>query len=416
MDSVLLFVASFATAALAIGGLRPLASRVGLVDRPSLRKRHEGEIPVVGGLAVLTGFILAMVLGREPSAPFVAFLFGGLVLVMVGVADDMLDLPARFRLVFQLVAGLILALGGGVMVTDLGALVGPGGVVALGAFALPFTLLCVAGGVNAFNMADGLDGLAGGLALVALLAMALAAGVAGAEAAAQTVLMLVAAVLGFLWFNLRTPWRARASVFLGDSGSMFIGFAVTWFLLTLAQGEQRAFSPVTALWLVAVPLFDMAAVMLRRIAQRRSPFSADRHHLHHLMLAAGFSPGQAVARLLAAAALLAGTGLGGHWAGVPEHLMFLGFLALFAGYVRVTARAWKTLRFLGRPVCRRAGADRRATSGLTRAAAIPDRRGLADRRRAGLRAVQAHRASAARQPAATAAVWRGVSGLRNPAE
>lgn len=378
-----LFAAAFAFAVLALTLLRPLARVSGLVDRPDSRKRHEGEIPLVGGLAIWTAFALLSLWLLPLPAGLPAFLLASGMLLLLGVTDDLLDLPARYRLGVQLAAGLVASLAGGVLVSDLGLLVGDGsGALMLGLFALPFTLLCFAAGINAFNMADGLDGLAGGLALVSLAGLAVAVALAGQWRALGLLLLLAGALAAFLLFNLRSPWRARASVFLGDSGSMFLGFALTWFLLGVSQGEQRAIAPVTALWLVALPLFDMASVMLRRVLRGRSPFVSDREHFHHVLLMARFTQGESVGIMVTGAALLAAIGLAGQLLGVPEAWMLLGFLCLFAAHFFLMLRSWRVMRFLHRQMCRRTGGDRRRHGQPASGQRMPERRRARHDRRA----------------------------------
>jgi len=139
------------------------------------------------------------------------------------------------------------------------------------------------GMLNAVNMVDGLDGLAASLVFIAIIAWT-------GDDVRNVVIpeLLGAAILAFLLFNLRL--RGRALVFMGDAGSLFLGFVLTWFLVALSQGEQRLLAPVTALWLFALPLTDTISMMVRRILLRRSPFLADREHFHHILLAAGFGP------------------------------------------------------------------------------------------------------------------------------
>ena len=121
----------------------------------------------------------------------------------------------------------------------------------------------------------------------------------------------------------------------------------------MSQGEQAVMTPVTSLWFIAVPLFDMVTVFTRRIIKRQSPFAADREHLHHLFMAAGFSAGQTVVMLTTVALLLALAGIAGLYLGVPENLMFASYLGLFIGCYYLVSRSWSSRRLLGRPLCRR---------------------------------------------------------------
>ena len=165
-----------------------------------------------------------------------------------------------------------------------------------------FTIFATVGVINALNMSDGADGLAGGLSLIALLGMAYVAD--GADLASERTLLLLLAVVvvGFLLFNIRLPWQHRARVFMGDAGSMFLGFAITWFFISLSQGEERAMAPVAALWLLMIPLFDTVWLILWRFSQGRSPTSSDVGHLHHVLQMTGMGAATSVWVMLAIAA------------------------------------------------------------------------------------------------------------------
>ena len=344
---------------------------LGLIDRPSVRKVHEVETPTIGGLAIFGGFLLALLSSSISGVFLSGFVLPALLLVSVGVIDDAICLSYKTRFVVQILAGLLMIFAGGVMVEQLGALLVPGNVITLGVFAIPFTLVCLVGLVNAFNMSDGIDGLAGSLTLVTLIGLGIVAYLGGQLTSCRDWHSWVSAWWRFSLFNARFPWHARAHIFLGDCGSTFLGFAVTWFAVSLSQGEHAVMTPVTPLWFVAVPFFDMATVMLRRIINKQSPFEPDRHHFHHLFLAAGFSVAHTVLILTAIALILASAGIAGLYFGVPQDSMFASFLVVYAGYFYLVTTSWKRMRFLGRAICRRtwrerrAGEDRRCQPGIT---------------------------------------------------
>jgi UDP-GlcNAc:undecaprenyl-phosphate/decaprenyl-phosphate GlcNAc-1-phosphate transferase len=224
-----------------------------------------------------------------------------------------------------------MTMGGGVIAFDLGSLFGLGD-VELDALAVPFTSFAVVGVINAFNMADGEDGMAGGLALTAFALLAALAFLAGHQADASLLTLFAFAVLGFLLLNMRRPGRAKAEVFMGNAGSMFLGFTAAWFMVRLSQGQTQAIAPVTALWLLAVPLCDAVAVILRRLISGRSPFEPDRGHLHHHLRDKGLSPAQTVAKVLMCSLALGLVGAFAQAYGLPDWLLFNGFLACFLCY------------------------------------------------------------------------------------
>lgn len=337
--------ASFLSAFLCSIGFTALLAKpariLGWVDRPDARKHHRDPIPMVGGVAMYAAFCASVpLLAEQPRASF-ALLASMTLLTLVGLYDDLFSLRPTLRFVFQIGAILLMALVGNVTLTSLGNLFGWGNVL-LGDFTIPFTIFAVVGVINAFNMIDGLDGLAGGLALLAtlcLIVLNLLAPTAG-SATIGALSVLALSIAGFLCFNLRHPWRTRASVFMGDAGSTMLGFTLGWFLVHLSQGPEAVMAPVTAIWIVALPLMDAVAVMARRIRAGRSPFAADRQHLHHLLLGLGLTDGRVCAILLTAAALAAAGGVLAWWLGIPEHWQFYSFLAAFALYYRFTTRLW----------------------------------------------------------------------------
>lgn len=317
----------------------PLAQRIGLVDRPGGHRNHRGAVPLVGGIAMFCGFMFGVLLLDYPLSPYRPLFAGAALLVIIGVLDDFHELRPLTRFVAQTVAALLMALWGGVWLQDLGALTGPQ-TLTLGLWALPLTVFATVGGINAFNMIDGADGLAGGLALIAIMLLALAALITGG-ADLPLLLLLAAVTTGFLVFNLRYPGHPRSSVFMGDAGSLFLGFTLVWFLVAHSQGDGRSIAPVSALWLIALPLCDTVCIMGRRLLRGRSPFLADRGHLHHLLPALGLSGAASVALLLALSALLGAIGLLAPRWGVPEHGLFFAFVGLFIGHCIAMALGWR---------------------------------------------------------------------------
>lgn len=227
----------------------------------------------------------------------VSFLAASVVLVGVGVVDDFVELSPLTRFLAQAAAALAMIFGADVVLGDLGGMSWSGAVLPLGVLAVPFTIFTTVGVINALNMCDGLDGLSGSQALVSLGGFAIALALWGRLSEGSLLMVLGGGIIGFLLFNLRLPGRSRASIFLGDAGSMFLGFALTWFAISLSQGPDRVIKPTAALWFIMVPIMDAVAMMLRRLVRGRSPFSPDREHLHHIFLLAGYSVNQTVATM-----------------------------------------------------------------------------------------------------------------------
>ena len=298
---------------------------------------------------MFVAFAFAVLTSNLPLSEYRLLFAGALILVVVGVLDDFRELSARARFSAQIAAGLLMAVGSSVVLGDLGHLILPDQVLSLGILALPVTIFATVGVINAVNMTDGIDGLAASLVLVTVGALGIIASVEGKAEAASILMLLAAVLIAFLIFNLRH--KGRALVFMGDAGSMFLGFVLAWFLIEFSQGEDRLLSPVVALWLFALPLIDTVSMMARRIWLGRSPFMADREHFHHLLIAAGFSPKQTLAVMVVFGFVTAGVGLAGHFLGVPEHWMFLGFLALFSLHFWAVMRAWQVKKLLTNSFC-----------------------------------------------------------------
>lgn len=373
--------------------LRPVAMSVGLVDVPDARKSHQGPIPLVGGLAifasVLAGCLVPGLTGLSIAVPEVlSFVAAGMILVGVGLVDDFVELSPGSRFLAQALATLAMVFGAKVVLADLGAMTLSGAPLELGLAAIPFTLFATVGVINALNMCDGLDGLSGSQALVSLGGFALALALWGRGDHAGLLTVLGGGIVGFLLFNLRLPGRARASIFLGDAGSMFLGFALTWFAISLSQGPDRVIKPAAALWFIMVPVMDAVAMMLRRVVRGRSPFSPDREHLHHIFLLAGFSVNQTVGIMALLSAAGVAVGLVGTWQDVPDLLLAGAFLLAGMLYFWMIMHSWRVMRFLRRSICRRrsmvadrrSSIDRRQSSGHGYAG--PERRSGVERRQA----------------------------------
>ena len=360
-------ILAFAATAVLIILLRPLAIAVGLVDVPTSRKSHSGNIPLIGGMAIFVGSLVALATQSSLvqtdvviSAPLPAFFAAAFVLILVGAWDDYADLPPAARIVAQIIACLIMIFGGDTVLIDLGQLNIDGSIFSLGWLAVPFTVFACLGVINAMNMCDGVDGLSGSLALIALLGLGIANTLWGSAGDQHLIVVFAACVISFLMFNLRTLWRSKAWVFLGDAGSMLLGLTLSWLAISLSQGEERVISPAAALWFLMLPVYDAVSMMVRRLVKRRSPFRADREHLHHIFLMAGFSVGESVTLMSGIAVTGVVIGLGGVYLEIADGLLAALFLVGGTLYHWAIRRAWRVMRFLRRSICRRTKADRRS--------------------------------------------------------
>ena len=334
---------AFCSALLFLGALRRAAHRYGLVDRPSPRKTHLGEIPVVGGLAIGAAFLATCFIQGTPSIPFAT---ACIIILATGLFDDLQEFSARSKFVGQVAAAVIMTSWGNLFLVDLGNLWGNGDVMP-GNWGIPFTLFCVVGLMNAMNMIDGLDGLAGGIGLIAAAWLCLAAGLRGPFNDAQLLCVFVAAIAAFLIFNLRHPWRRHAAVFLGDAGSLFLGFVLVWFAVDISQSAPRDFYAVSAVWILGVPIMDTVYIMLRRMVRGMSPFAADRRHIHHTLIFMGLSETQTSWLLLAVSLLFGAIGFFGWYFRLPVYVLTYAFIGTFAAHC-VFMQYWREmLKFFG---------------------------------------------------------------------
>jgi UDP-GlcNAc:undecaprenyl-phosphate GlcNAc-1-phosphate transferase len=331
MPSASLLFLPFLATVLFMFALRPVARGLGLIDLPGGRKAHLGEIPVIGGLAMLVGVILGGVLSGAAAPNYSFFLAAIIILVVIGALDDRYDLPASVRLMAQLCAALIMMYGADLMVKDLGH-VTFAGMVELGWFAPVFTILIVVTAINSFNMFDGSDGVAGIQSLMALVFLGFACIVGGNFHSISLIESLVGAVFGFLVFNWPSKRTRNVRAFMGDAGSTMLGFALAWLSVDLSQGPERVISPMVALWVFGLPIFDFFSNMIRRVRAGRSPFHADAEHLHHILRRHGFSARRVAQIILLAAAVFGAVGVGGHFVGVSDGVLLVAWLATYIGY------------------------------------------------------------------------------------
>lgn len=313
------------------------APRWGLIDHPGHRKVHDHPTPLVGGLSMLlTLLLLQIAVGRVPFESW-SFLIALLLVAGIGVADDAHELSHRAKFVAQALGAVVIVSGTSVWVTSLGDLVGLG-TIELGKWALLVTIIAMVGVMNAINMIDGLDGLAGSVSLVSVTLMAFLAMIGDATGILFELLLFAGAILGFLSLNLRMPGRAKALVFMGDTGGMVIGMLLAWYSVKLAGTSTSVINPITAVWILAVPLLDMGSVMVLRLSQRKSPFHADQQHMHHVLLKTGYSVSQVVAIMAGFALLFGVIGIVTEHYGISEGVMFIAFLGLWATYVAALRR------------------------------------------------------------------------------
>jgi UDP-GlcNAc:undecaprenyl-phosphate GlcNAc-1-phosphate transferase len=290
---------------------------------------------------VLSVVGIGLARGSGISREFLAYLIAGALLVAIGMLDDLRDLSWRLRLFVQALAAFILFLGG--------AYAGSvGNLLDLGIWALPFSIFATVGVINAVNMIDGSDGLSGTQVGIALAFFAFEAAQAGDHALVAQLLLILGGVVGFLALNLRYKGQPAARIFLGNSGSALLGLTVAWAAFRLARIPGHSSAGILAPWVIAIPLIDCVVVMGRRLLDGRSPFRADRNHIHHLLRDAGYSP-QRIVALAAGMSLAAGTAAN-LWlrAGKQELALVVLFLSVIAAHFLWSSRRERAVTQLRR--------------------------------------------------------------------
>ena len=307
----MLIALTFATA-LVVGLIatpivRGYAQGLGLLDQPGGRKVHRVAIPRLGGVAMAIAFgagvgialflvpNLDAVGGLRPNR-VAAILVGVAILVVVGVIDDVRGMRALVKLAFQ-VAAAVVAFALGLSVDRLHL---PWTIVELGILSLPITVLWIVAVINAINLIDGLDGLAAGVVLTALGAFGLLAAVDGVDPTLPLIAATAGAAVGFLAYNLHP-----ATIIMGDTGSMFLGFVVAAIAISLTQDGVDPVQPWVPMVALGVPIVDTVWAIVRRTARGEAFFVADSGHIHHQLLRRGLSQRDAMLILTAASAGLA---------------------------------------------------------------------------------------------------------------
>lgn len=347
LNTTMSFIFAFLASYLAILMIKPLAEKVGLVDNPCQRKQHVGAIPLIGGVSIFIAVAISIVAFLPLDNRILSYLVCAGFIVVLGVIDDYRQLGVKIRLCIQTCVALLMMWGSQIYIADLGNLFSLGH-INLSYVGIPFTIIAVIAAINAFNMIDGIDGLAGSLSITTLASIFILMIISGNYALAALPLIMIATIVPYLAFNLGVKGHKNKKIFMGDAGSMFIGLSVIWFLMVCTQGEKITLRPVTALWIIAVPLMDMIAIIVRRIKKGQSPFLADRDHLHHIFMRIGFSSRKALTVIVSFSVAMSLVGILGEILNVPEVVMLALFLVVFLGYSWCVQHSWKVARYLRR--------------------------------------------------------------------
>lgn len=328
--SSFLFVAAaaFLLTSLALWCGRKAALHVGFADAPGGRKKHDDLVPPIGGLAILPVFLLcSWAAGLSDVVPWP--LAGGLVaLLVIGAIDDAFPIKSYIKFAVMLLVASFVVIFGEMQIGNLGNLFGFGD-ARLEFMSKGFTILSLALLMNSINMMDGVDGLSGGFCALVTFWLMIACAGSASWPAFGALAILFACLVAFLGFNLRAPWRKKASVFMGDSGALCLGLLLGWFCISLSQDSDISLRPVTVIWIIAIPVMDAFALFLARSLRGLHPFNADRRHLHHRFLDAGISPAVTTTMILSLISVFALIGFAAQAYDIPAYVLFYGWMVIF---------------------------------------------------------------------------------------
>ena len=332
-NSVVMFLAGLLSLSICLGFLYPsiaLSKRIGFVDKPNGRKRHQEPTSLSGGIVIFLAICLTNVFFEATSWSLFAWL--ALVLV-IGVLDDIYDVSYKIRLATHLTIVIGIAITEGIVVNSIGSIVGGDAIDFYGPIAIVFTAIGVIGAINVVNMSDGVDGLLGSLILLSLFALFLfgfQSATGDMSVSHGSVVVLMGAMIAFITMNCRFFGLKRASVFMGDAGSTVLGFYLVYLLISFSQGSEAVISPVLAGWILGLPLLDGSAVIVSRLFDRKAPFHPDRRHLHHLLMDSGLSVNETVLTILGLHSVLIVSASVAYliFGAAVEPMLFWGFVSL----------------------------------------------------------------------------------------
>ena len=273
----LIIIVTFLFVLFFIPVVKEIALHVGALDIPNARKVHKKPIPRLGGLGIYFGFLVGYVIFGHPSIQMNSILIGSFIIVITGIIDDIKPISARYKLIGQVVAASIVPLFGGIVLRDIGAF---GVYINFGILCYPVTILFIVGIINCLNFIDGLDGLAGGIASIYFAMIGIVAIILNSSSGLDTILtfIMLGCTLGFLVYNFNP-----ASIFMGDSGSMFLGYIIA--VISLLGYKNVTFtSLIVPIFLLAIPIVDTFLAIIRRIINHESIATPDKSHLHHRLL------------------------------------------------------------------------------------------------------------------------------------
>ena len=302
-DNVLAFMIALGMALILTPVVIAFARRTGALDKPDARKVHVRPIPRIGGIGIYAAFMVSILvqlvfveLTPEFMMSLIGLMVGGTIIVAIGIIDDYCDLPAKVKLLGQILAAVVLVVGFDVRIDFITDPLGD--FIYLELFAIPATIFWIVGLTNTVNLIDGLDGLAAGVSSIAAITIFLVAMEEGIPFVAMVTAALAGAAVGFLYYNFNP-----ARIFMGDTGSMFLGFMLAGISVVGAVKSAATIALIVPILALGLPILDTTFAIVRRMRNHRPIFKPDKGHLHHRLLAHGFTQKQAVLLMYVVSAL-----------------------------------------------------------------------------------------------------------------
>lgn len=276
-DIIYMIVIPFLFVLITIPFIKKVANHVGAIDIPNERKVHKNPIPRLGGLGIYMGFLLGYIFFGTMSLRMNAILIGSFIIIITGIVDDIKPIPAKVKFLFQTIAAAVVAIYGHILLSDLSAF---GFYIEFGVLSYPITILFIVAIINCINLIDGLDGLAAGLSSIYFITIGIV--IVGwkhtFDLDAIITFIMLGSTLGFLFHNFNP-----AKIFMGDSGSMFLGYIIA--VIALLGFKNVTLTTLLApICLLAIPIMDTLFAILRRIINKKPIDEPDKQHLHHQLL------------------------------------------------------------------------------------------------------------------------------------
>ncbi len=316
------------------------AAKLKLIDNPNERKKHARPVPLVGGISIFISLVLVTILA-DIQWPFDhTILILASILFITGILDDVIDLPASLRLILFFAVAVLAVYWGDVKLVHFGKIFGDW-TTDLGVTGEILTIVAIVAGMNAFNMIDGMDGLLA-VFIINVFFFLLLLG----SKFDFLYIVLLSHMLVFFIANMGVKKNGnKKQIFMGDSGSITFGFLIVCILISQSQNETAEIRPVSALWLIAIPLMDFVAIVLRRLRKGQSIMKADRQHLHHIFMRFGYSHKKILFVVAVASTICSLLGILGEKLYVAESVMFFMFILMFLGYLYFIFNCWRLTRY-----------------------------------------------------------------------